>query len=165
MKNQLKLKPFEYGPHELRTVIIDDEPHFLAIDICRSLNLSDTNKALKGLDDDEKLKRTLFVSGQNREVYLVNESGLYNLIFRSNKPNAKAFRKWVTSEVLPQIRKRGTYSLIDTDEKSLPELVRQGIAVLGSQVALAEYVGYSKWTVRAALRGGIGKETAKEMET
>lgn len=105
-----EVKPFDYGTTQLRTVLIDDEPFFLAIDICRSLNLKDSNVALRKLDADEKLIRKLYVSGQNREVVLVNESGLYHLIFKSTKPQAKLFRKWVTSEVLPQIRKTGSYA-------------------------------------------------------
>lgn len=73
------------------------------------LQIKDTEVSLRKLDDDEKLTRKLYVSGQQRDVWIINESGLYNLIFRSNKPEAKAFRKWVTSEVLPQIRATGQY--------------------------------------------------------
>lgn len=87
---------------------------FCAKDVCDALGLSDTNKAVAGLDDDEKLIRKLFVSGQNREMLFVTESGLYALIIRSNKPMARKFRRWITGEVLPALRKYGTYSL---DEK------------------------------------------------
>ena len=95
----------------MQTVLLNDQPWFVARDVCSILELTDTGKAIEKLDDDEKLTRKLFVSGQQREVYLVNESGLYNLIFRSNKAEAKRFRKWVTAEVLPQIRVTGGYNL------------------------------------------------------
>ena len=85
------------------------EPWFVAGDVCAVLEHSDTGKAVSRLDDDEKLTRTMFVSGQNREVYVINESGLYSLILTSRKPAAKRFKKWVTSEVLPAIRKAGRY--------------------------------------------------------
>ncbi|MDY0215392.1 MAG: Bro-N domain-containing protein [Bacteroidales bacterium] len=94
---------------QIRTENIDNEPIFCALDVCRSLEMSDTEVTLRKLDDDEKLMRKIYVSGQNREMWFVNESGLYNLIFRSNKPSAKIFRKWVTNEVLPSIRKTGSY--------------------------------------------------------
>lgn len=88
---------------------IKGEPWFVAKDVCDILQLTDVSKSVERLDDDEKLIRKIFVSGQSRDVILVNESGLYNLIFRSNKPEAKVFRKWVTGEVLPSIRRYGYY--------------------------------------------------------
>lgn len=92
-----------------RYLTIKGEPWFAAKDVCDILQLTDVSKTMERLDDDEKLIRVLFVSGQNREMWFVNESGMYNLIFRSNKPEAKAFRKWVTGEVLPSIRRFGYY--------------------------------------------------------
>lgn len=104
------LTEFSFSENKkMQTVLIDNQPWFVARDVCSILELSDTGKALDKLEQDEKLTRKLFVSGQQREVYLVNESGLYNLIFRSNKPEAKAFRRWVTGTVLPQIRLTGSY--------------------------------------------------------
>ena len=79
--------------------------------MCEVLGLTDTSKSLERLDDDEKLIRKLFVSGQNRDISTVNEPGLYSLIIRSNKPEARAFKRWVTHEVLPAIRKTGTYTM------------------------------------------------------
>ncbi len=92
-----------------RYLTIKGEPWFAAKDVCDILQLTDVSMTMGRLDDDEKLTQILFVSGQNREMWFVNESGLYNLIFRSNKPEAKAFRKWVTGEVLPSIRRYGYY--------------------------------------------------------
>jgi prophage antirepressor-like protein len=89
--------------------VINNEPWFVAKDVCDALNLSNVTESLRGLDEDEKLTSAVLRAGQNREMNLVNESGLYSLIFQSRKPEAKSFRKWVTSEVLPAIRKTGAY--------------------------------------------------------
>lgn len=103
------LQIFNYKGNEVRTVEKDGEPWWVLKDVCNVLGLSDTNKVAERLDSDE-LTRIKFVSGgQSREMLCVNESGLYNVILRSDKPEAKPFRKWVTSEVLPSIRKHGAY--------------------------------------------------------
>lgn len=94
----------------IRTEVVKNEPWFVAKDICDALGLQDVSMTVKRLDDDEKLVQTVFVSGQNREIWTVNESGLYGLIFQSRKPEAKAFRKWVTNTVLPSIRRTGSYT-------------------------------------------------------
>ena len=103
--------PFGYDDQLVRTVVVDNVPWFVAKDVCAALELSDVSMSVSKLDDDEKLIQKIFVSGQNRDVVVVNESGLYTLILRSNKPEAKRFRKWVTSEVLPNIRKNGIYDI------------------------------------------------------
>ena len=95
----------------VRVKTIDNNPWFVAKDVCDALQLTDVSMTMNRLDDDEKLTQTLLVSGQGRQMWLINESGLYNLIFQSRKPEAKAFRKWVTSEVLPSIRRTGRYAL------------------------------------------------------
>jgi len=100
---------FSFGSATVRVIDRDGEPWFVAKDVCDVLNHSDTSMATKSLDEDEKLIQTLLVSGQNRQLTLINESGLYSLVLRSNKPEAKVFKKWVTSEVLPSIRKHGGY--------------------------------------------------------
>lgn len=108
MSNSLQL--FSYQNNKIQTIIDESgEPWFVAVDVCKILQLNEPDAAVRKLDDDERLTRKVFGAGQNRMVWTVNESGLYNLIFRSNKPEAKAFRKWVTSEVLPEIRKNGGY--------------------------------------------------------
>ena len=94
----------------IQTQTIKNEPWFCASDVCRALDFPSPEASLRKLDDDEKLMRKVFASGQRRDMWFVNESGLYNLIFRSNKPEAKTFRKWVTGEVLPSIRRTGSYS-------------------------------------------------------
>lgn len=92
-----------------RYLTIKGEPWFAAKDVCDILSISNVSQTVERLDEDEKLIYTIHISGQNREVWFVNESGLYNLVFQSRKPEAKAFRKWVTSEVLPSIRRFGYY--------------------------------------------------------
>ncbi|HBO3237860.1 TPA: hypothetical protein L4S12_000976 [Pseudomonas aeruginosa] len=94
---------------KVRIAMINDHPWFFAVDVCSALALSDTNKALLGLDSDEKREHEQY-SGSGRKPVLINESGLYSLILRSRKPEAKRFKRWVTHEVLPAIRQHGAYS-------------------------------------------------------
>lgn len=105
------LKTFEFKPvaYSVRTVLNNGDVWFVAKDICEALGLDDVSKACSRLDDDEKGTNKVLTLGGEQSMLTVNESGLYNLIFTSNKPEAKAFRKWVTSEVLPSIRKTGKY--------------------------------------------------------
>lgn len=119
--------PFHFEAREVRTVLINDQPWFFAVDVCASLGLSDTNKALIGLDDDEKREHEQY-SGSGRRPILINESGLYSLILRSRKAEAKRFKKWVTAELLPAIRKHGRYE--DTDNR-MATLVGQTIGTDG----------------------------------
>lgn len=103
---------FSFNGHDC-PVLIDEtkEPWWIAKNVCEILGLTDTSKSLNRLDDDEKLVRKLFVSGQRRQVWLVNEPGLYSLVLTSNKSEAKSFKRWITHEVLPSIRKTGSYAL------------------------------------------------------
>lgn len=110
MKNMIQHPQFG----EIRTEKKNGEFIFCAQDIADALDIVNANRATNGLDDDEKLTYKICTSGQNREMLFVTESGLYALIIRSNKPAARKFRKWITSEVLPALRKYGTYSM---DEK------------------------------------------------
>lgn len=109
---QTKLTVFnneEFG--EIRTVIIDNKPWFVGKDVAVSLGYKDTSDALKKhVADEDKLTRCFADSGQNRQMYIINESGLYALIFGSKLESAKRFKHWVTSEVLPSIRKNGIYA-------------------------------------------------------
>ena len=100
---------FKYENNDVRTVEMNGEPWFVLKDVCEVLGLTDTGRTAERLDADELTRTTLVSGGQNREMYIINESGLYNVILRSDKPEAKPFRKWVTSEVLPSIRKHGAY--------------------------------------------------------
>ena len=101
----------EFG--EIRSLIIDNEPWFVGKDVAYALGYKDTSDALKKhIDEDDKLGRQIADSGQNRMTYLINESGLYSLILSSKLPKAKEFKRWVTSEVLPSIRKTGSYQIV-----------------------------------------------------
>ena len=100
----------EFG--EIRTVTIDGEPWFVGKDVADILEYTNTAKAIRDhVDDEDKLTERIVLSGQNREVIFINESGLYSLILSSKMPNAKKFKHWVTSEVLPAIRKTGSYQM------------------------------------------------------
>lgn len=109
-----ELRTWNFEDHEVRTVEIDGEPWFVLADVCKVLELSNPSMAAKKLDDDE---RTKFDLGRQGETTIINESGLYTVVLRSDKPQAKPFRKWVTSEVLPSIRKHGAYMTPETIKK------------------------------------------------
>lgn len=95
----------------IRVQVINDEPWFVAKDVCAALGIVNHLDAIGRLDDDEKGGSVVTTPSGEQTMKIVSESGLYNLIFQSRKPEAKAFRKWVTSEVLPSIRKTGGYRL------------------------------------------------------
>ena len=100
----------EFG--QIRTVTIDNEPWFVGKDVATALGYKDTSDALKKhVLSEDKLTRRFADSGQNREMYIINESGLYALIFGSKLDSAKRSKHWVTSEVLPSIRKHGMYAV------------------------------------------------------
>ena len=99
---------------QIRMAMVDDEPMFCLIDVCRALGMSNPTMVAQRLDEDERTKLDL---GRAGETNFITESGLYAVILRSDKPNAKKFRKWVTSEVLPSIRKHGAYATKDTIDK------------------------------------------------
>ena len=108
----------EFG--EIRVLEMNNEPWFVGKDVAISLGYKDTSDAIKRhVDEDDKLTRCFTDSGQGREMYIINESGLYSLILSSKLQNAKKFKRWVTSEVLPTIRKTGAYMTDDTLEKAL----------------------------------------------
>lgn len=108
-----ELKVFSYEQKDIRMVAIDGMPWMVAKDVCDVLDISNTAQAADRLDESERLISTIHISGQGRDTLLVNESGLYSLIFSSRKPEAKAFKKWVTSVVLPTIRETGSFVSVD----------------------------------------------------
>ena len=105
------LQVFSFEKKDVRVVMKDDIPWWVAKDVCDILELNNITEALRGLDEDELTSEILKSGGQGREMRLVSESGVYTLVMRSNKPEAKRFRKWVTSEVLPQLMRTGSYSV------------------------------------------------------
>lgn len=105
---------FNFEQNEVRTVLVNNEPYFVGKDVAEILGYERADNAIRNhVDDEDKLTHQISASGQNRNMTIINESGLYSLILKSKLPNAKKFKRWVTSEVLPQIRKHGMYA---TDE-------------------------------------------------
>lgn len=114
--------PFNYdGVHGVRVINENNNPLFVARDVCDILGLSDVSKTVSRLDDDEKGTKIIPTPGGNQEMLVVTESGLYSLVLTSNKPEAKTFKRWITHEVIPSIRKHGAYMTPDTIEKVLSD--------------------------------------------
>lgn len=103
-----ELQIFNFENSEVRTVMLNGEPWFVAKDVTDILEIKNTTDALKRLDDDE---RSRFNLGRQGEANIVNEFGLYNLVIGSQKKEAKQFKRWITHEVIPSIRKTGSYSV------------------------------------------------------
>jgi prophage antirepressor-like protein len=118
MINDLKI--FDYKGNNVRTVQKNNEIWFVLKDVCDVLKLNNPTWVANRLDEDE-LSQTKFIDsiGRNQEMKIINESGLYNVILRSDKPEAKPFKKWVTGDILPNIRKFGLYATEDVLRKSL----------------------------------------------
>lgn len=107
---------FKFEGNDVRTLTINKEPYFVGKDIADILGYSNTSKAIRDhVDEEDKLTERIVLSGQNREVITINESGMYSLVLSSKLPSAKKFKHWVTKEVLPTIRKNGAYL---TDKKA-----------------------------------------------
>lgn len=113
----LEVFTFNQNSTPIRVQVINNEPWFVAKDVCEVLGIANSRQATKSLEEDERGVATIYTpdggyqGGGNQNLSIVNESGLYTLIFQSRKPEAKSFRKWVTSEVLPAIRKKGYYGI------------------------------------------------------
>jgi prophage antirepressor-like protein len=160
---------FDFESHDVRVVLGQDgEPMFVAADLLSTLNLD--RKALERLDDDEKGVSSIHTPGGQQEMTVVNESGLFNLVLGSRKPEAKRFKRWVTHEVLPSIRKTGSYAVsgsvaalpAPTHDRVTAILmigeavakvpgVKQGIAMAATLTCIQENTGLSVETMRRAL--------------
>lgn len=129
---------------EVRTVLKDNEPWFVAADVCRALEIEPT--ATRRLDDDEKITLRLTQSESNRtsDTTIINEPGLYSLVLGSRKPEARAFKRWITHEVVPAIRRHGMYAtneLLDNPDLLIEaatriKIQREKIAALETTVAV-----------------------------
>ena len=133
----------EFG--EIRTCQVNNQIMFVGKDVAKALGYADQQKAIKmHVDNEDKLTRQIVVSGQKRSVILINESGLYALILSSKLEQAKAFKRWVTAEVLPQIRMTGGYiPTRDSDGRPLTdeEIVDRACDILGKTIRLANAPG------------------------
>lgn len=131
--NDLKIfKNAEFG--EIRTVNIDGEPWFVGVDIATALGYSNTRDAIaKHIDNEDKATVAIHDGRQKRNITAINESGLYSLILSSELPSAKAFKRWVTSEVLPSIRKNGGY-IAGQETMSDDELMARALQVAQNKI-------------------------------
>jgi anti-repressor protein len=163
------LQLFNYGTQEVRTVLIDGEAHFVANDICSILDLTDPRKSVNLLDEDER--NTIPVTdslGREQQTFVVTEAGMYSLVLRSRKPEAKAFKRWLTHEVLPAIRKTGTYSTAP----ALPQSYSAALRELAANVEARELaearakeleVPAKAWDVMVSAAGDYSVEEAAKI--
>lgn len=166
----------EFGA--VRTVTIENEPWFVGKDVAVSLGYKDTSDALKKhVADEDKLTRCFADSGQNRQMYIINESGLYALIFGSKLESAKRFKHWVTSEVLPAIRKTGSYQkpltpqemlriqlgMIDNHEDRITDLEQNMTIDYGQQQVLGETVNHTVISILGGKESNAYKEVSKKV--
>ncbi len=140
MSNALQL--FSFEEQNIRVVIVGGNPWWVAKDVCDILGIVNSRQAISALDEDEKGVHTVDTLGGKQKMSCVTESGLYHLVFISRKPEAKAFRRWVTEEVIPSIRKTGSYSI----SQQPPQQYVNADFVLRLRLN-AGRVPYDHWTV------------------
>ena len=155
----------------VRMQMIKDEPWFAAKDVCELLGLDNSRQAVSRLDDDEKGVINSDTLGGKQELTFVNESGMYALIFQSRKPQARAFRKWVTGEVLPSLRKYGYYvdpgaQLTDEQREELERVMMGRMRRYLSRrdyIQVARSTGYPVWFVQRVVTGQAGGHAGSVM--
>ena len=155
----------------IRMQMIKDEPWFAAKDLCEVLGIKNSRDAVQGLDDDEKGVANTDTLGGKQELTFVNESGMYALIFQSRKPQARAFRKWVTGEVLPSLRKYGYYvapgaQLTDEQREELERVMMGRMRRYLSRrdyIQVARSTGYPVWFVQRVVAGQAGGHAGSVM--
>lgn len=173
-KQQGELQLFSFANSDrdvqIRVKMLEDEPWFVAKDVCNVLGLVNSRKATMSLDEDEKRGLLIVTPSGTQTMTSISESGLYSLIFQSRKPEAKAFRKWVTSEVLPTLRKTGRYSVCETSAKQNYEKnfgqfldlrgeVYRTELLMGREVRIVRYEDMEYYSLGDVLRA-IGSETS-----
>lgn len=146
------LQIFIYGGEQLRTIQQPDGLWWVLRDVCRVLNIQNAADIKKRLDDDEKGVGQIYTPGGTQEVTIINEPGLYAVILRSDKPEAKAFKRWVTHEVLPSIRRTGAYGVPPERLAHLNEL----------QAKLEEWRGLEREFVQCTAESRKRYETNRE---
>ena len=146
------LQIFIYGGEQLRTIQQPDGLWWVLRDVCRVLNIQNAADIKKRLDDDEKGVGQIYTPGGTQEVTIINEPGLYAVILRSDKPEAKAFKRWVTHEVLPSIRRTGAYGVPPERLAHLHEL----------QAKLEEWRGLEREFVQCTAESRKRYETNRE---
>ncbi len=160
-----ELIPFDFEGRPVRVVTdAQGEPWFVAADVCAALHLPETHKAVARLDDDEKARNSIPTPGGEQEMTVVNEPGLYSLVLGSRKPEAKRFKRWVTHEVLPAIRKTGRYALSGTPALPAPTQDRVASILLIGE-AVAKVPGVKPGIAMAATLTCIQENTGLAVET
>lgn len=141
LNDNTNLTAFQFESFEVRFVGTPDDAWWVAQDVCAVLEHSDTSKAVSRLDNDEKVTKIVRTPGGNQQMLCVNESGLYSLVLTSRKPQAKRFKKWLTSEVIPSIRKTGSYALPSLDKQSSQTTVKNDVSLsVQDQLAVFGYI-------------------------
>ena len=160
MTGQVEVFNFSQEKAPIRVQLINSEPWFVATDVCQVLGISNNRDAVSRLDDDEKATSALPTQFGVKDMWLVSESGLYSLIFQSRKAEAKKFRKWVTSEVLPSIRKKGYYGIKKqaTDYIDVRDVPYRVMNYRGCEVRVVEVDGES-WYSLNDIHSCIGART------
>ncbi|MDR3350721.1 MAG: Bro-N domain-containing protein [Prevotellaceae bacterium] len=154
LSQEVKVFTFNPSNQPIRVEVINNEPWFRGKDVCRALGIGNHNDALSRLDDDEREGVGITDPlGGTQVATFVSESGLYNLIFQSRKPEAKIFRKWVTGEVLPSLRKTGEYRMRSSPPR---QYIRRGELVNADILNLL-------WLIGESLNRGDQKEIAIEL--
>lgn len=151
------LSIFAFGDCMIRTMEKDGEPWFVGKDVAAALGYKEIQKAVRDhVDDDDKGVSEMDTPGGNQKITVINESGLYALIFGSKLENAKKFKRWVTSEVLPQIRKTGAYTSVnaEAETKMLEIEARREVALCRADASRIKQVGNFLERVKSCVDGG-----------
>lgn len=118
---------FPISGEKVRVAWIDGEPHWVVLDVCRELDIKSARDAVRSLDEGYAVTtRVTDALGRERDTHVVNEAGLYQLIFQSRKESAKSFRKWIFNEVIPAIRKTGAYESMEVKQAKVLEALEAG---------------------------------------
>ena len=161
MTGQVEVFNFSQEKTPIRVQLINSEPWFVVKDVCEVLEHSNHKMAVKSLDEDEVSSVYLIDAiGRKQETKIVSESGLYSLIFQSRKPEAKKFRKWVTAEVLPSIRKKGYYGIkkVDGDYLDARDVPYRRAKYQDGEIRVIEVDGV-KWYSLNDIHSCIGSRT------
>lgn len=151
MRNSIQ--PFDYKGDVIRAVMIDEEAWLVAKDVCDVLGHTNSRMAVQELDEDEKGVSNIYTPGGMQSMTVINEAGVYKLTFKSRKPAAKEFTRWVTHKVLPTLRKTGSYSVkrqLSEDLKAI-QVVLEPAGISGNQLSLALDRAYKFYTGHSAL--------------
>jgi len=155
---------YAFSTNELRVVMIKDEPWFVAVDVCNALSIGNPSDSIRSLDDDEVTLGT--IEGSHRATNLINESGLYSLIFKSRKPEAKKFKRWVTHEVLPAIRKTGSYGTPQWQQPDrAPYQLREQLAAAIRSVTVGFRGKGASYAINERIRNHFGVRRVEDLTT